>query len=195
MSQIQGGSTPKMLFVFENGIKAIFKPDMEGQNSPSPWYSDSNAEVAAYVLDDLLGTHLVPITVIRTAEGFRGSLQLLMSDVTNGTVDSLSAFNFNVMRVFDVISSGHDRKLLNFLFIPKSNRVVAIDHGGSFKRPCGDPAKIAKIVGQSSVARTKLMSIPLSSIRHALTPYLNPEAIQQVIKNLEVVRSSFLSAG
>ncbi|MBM3297772.1 MAG: hypothetical protein FJY83_09270 [Candidatus Aminicenantes bacterium] len=76
---LQSGRTSAWIVTLSDGTtsrRAFFKSIRRNRPAPMP---DSYAyEIAAYELDKLLGLELVPVTVERTIEGRRGSLQLFL---------------------------------------------------------------------------------------------------------------------
>jgi hypothetical protein len=126
-------------------VQAIFKPHKESA------YSSAIAEMATYETDRLLGTHLVPLTLIRRLNGKDGSIQVWVRNLTPGDVNfqimerdqdpvaALAQFEdidfpgIYALGVLDYLIANTDRNENNWLIIQKkNNRVVAIDHGASF---------------------------------------------------------------
>ncbi len=121
-----GGSYEKYVLVFSNGMKAIFKPTHH-------FYE----EVAAYRLDNLLQLGLVPMTLARVINGRSGTVQYFVPDMVPGSVAHVGSKNFRRMIIFDFLIRNRDRHLNNFLFWSDQNRIIAIDHGLAFSKPCG----------------------------------------------------------
>jgi hypothetical protein len=71
-----GGTTDKKVFQISD-IQAIYKTG----NDLSMEWSNVNAEVAAYVMDQFLGTHLVPMTVKRAVGSHLGSMQYFVRNL------------------------------------------------------------------------------------------------------------------
>ncbi len=135
-----GGSYPKKLLLFEEGISGVFKKATYDE------FANPKAEVAAYWIDhELLETHLVPMTVERTIEGVPGTVQVFIKNASDEIPESIFANNFPELTLFDHIMGNQDRKLGNILFIPDLNRVVAIDNGAGLNFiPCHDSADILR---------------------------------------------------
>lgn len=99
-------------------------------------------EVAAYELDKLLGLNMVPVTVERTYNGKKGSLQLWIENCMTERVrkeKNLSAtdtvgWNRQIykVRVFDNLIYNIDRNLGNLL-IDANWKIYMIDHSRCFK--------------------------------------------------------------
>ena len=95
-------------------------------------------EVAAYVLDTLLGFGLVPPVVERKIEGKRGSLQAWVerslarfAPATPPSDMSRANEEMHAMRLFDYLIFNTDRHVRNVVFTPDW-RPVAIDNSISF---------------------------------------------------------------
>ena len=100
-------------------------------------------EVAAYELDKLLGTRLVPPTVERTFEGKRGSLQLWVEGVMteserkkkNPHPPDIEAWNrqmYTVRLLHQLVSNADSRNIQNVLVDP-SFRIYAVDFSRAFQ--------------------------------------------------------------
>jgi hypothetical protein len=99
-------------------------------------------EVAAYELDKLLGLNMVPVTVERTYNGKKGSLQLWVEDAITEkarkekNLQALDVKEWNQqifkVRVFDNLIYNIDRNLGNLL-ITSDWKIYMIDHSRCFK--------------------------------------------------------------
>lgn len=101
-------------------------------------------EIAAYLLDKLLGLGMVPPTVERRYHGDRGSLQLWIPDsmtlktklARNIKTPLIKVFNWNRMtylqRAWDNLIANEDRHTNQILVTPDF-RMVLIDHSRSFR--------------------------------------------------------------
>ena len=92
-------------------------------------------EVAAFLVSEALGWHLIPPTVLRDAEphGF-GSVQLFIDADPRAHYFSLQGSfddTFRQIAVFDVLINNADRKGGHIL-LSKEGRIWAIDHGITF---------------------------------------------------------------
>ncbi|MBT8448351.1 MAG: hypothetical protein KJO69_01590, partial [Gammaproteobacteria bacterium] len=114
-----------------------------GRWKPRKRYADRYLhEVAAYKLDRKLGIGLVPITIERSVEGNKGSLQVWY----DGLVSKLSykeagddykghcdrKAQRNMMRVYDYLIMNDDRNQTNILHNTDDWQVWFIDHSRSF---------------------------------------------------------------
>ena len=207
-SGVLGGSLPKFLVTFRNGVQGVFKPDLSNAVRQryatwNFWYSDSGAEVAAYLLDLELETDVVPMTVIRNVNGMRGSLQYFVSDMEDGSFDSLAAANFKEFLVFDFFARAADRKLPNFLYSRRKNQVVAIDNGGCFdmsrgNRPSFDPVgsveDTVEILMKTPHQQRTVRNLSGERIRELLQLYLPTDEIEEVVNRIDAVRGVLLAS-
>jgi hypothetical protein len=124
-----------LLATFESGRMGVFKPDEKNE----AWDDGSaEAEVAAYKASNLLGFHCVPPTLMRTIDGRRGSLQLLLESefdscdtaqfqacILDTDPDSLAT-----LQIFDFVFGQWDRRLSNILFLTRGGKtyVSGIDN-------------------------------------------------------------------
>ncbi|HEV2426615.1 MAG TPA: phosphatidylinositol kinase [Acidimicrobiales bacterium] len=139
-------------------------------------------EVAAYVLDDVLGTGLIPPTVGRDDLPFGpGSLQLWVDDngedhyFTLRSREELGGW-FADLAAFDVIANNADRKSGHVLF--DGERCWAIDNGLCFHVH----DKLRTVVWEFAGAPLEpRLSERLTTFAHsdgsALAPWLSPEEV------------------
>ena len=113
------------LITLKSGVKAIWKP-MYGSSGSSGYN-----EIAAYKIDEKLGTKLVPMTVEREINGVKGSLQVFVEATDNVVVKPRpESFSF-----FDTLINNPDRHGGNYL--TREGRPIAIDNGIAFEPPAG----------------------------------------------------------
>lgn len=86
----------------------------------------ANPEVASYVIDQKLGTNLVPITVERELNGVPGTMQLFVSDADKARLTP----NTDSVGFFDFLIGNHDREH-NYLTV--QGRPVFFDNGLAFQ--------------------------------------------------------------
>ena len=120
----EGATRPKMVH-FACGIKGIYKKQ---SIHPSSRYQ---SEVAAYILDDLLNFDLVPMTVYRELQGFKGSLQYFIKGAKPLRLSEKYKKSHKLI-LFDYIIQNKDRNVGNILML--GEREVAIDHGLTIRR-------------------------------------------------------------
>lgn len=153
VKELGTGITNPQKFTLDNGkfqFAGVFKTVDERKrgltklaNSVEMDFKDSwMFEVAAYELDKLLGLNMVPVTVERSYNGKKGSLQLWIENAMTERVrkeKNLTATNtvdwnrqiFKV-RVFDNLIYNIDRNLGNLL-IDANWKIYMIDHSRCFK--------------------------------------------------------------
>ncbi len=200
----RGAQKEKYVVSFKDGTKALFKPDPKVKD----FVANSDAEVSAYLLDQKLELNMVPMTVMRTINGQRGSLQYFVDNAKPAahfvTLERYAQkFNSDYdpapdLKVFDFIFGNQDRHLHNYLMIPLSNKhgggakVVAIDSGLMFKHHPKDyyiaetGGKIPNIEGLIPQKRVyyKLKQLSDNQIRALLKDYPNikSEGVETSIK-------------
>jgi hypothetical protein len=129
------GSNDYHLFTLADGTKAVFRSEDE------PW--GSQAEVAAYRFDQLLGTELVPPTVPRTlhkgelgerwpweSESRIGSMQLFVEGARSAIAEDLKQPDLANSEILSFLLGRYDNHSGNLLVAP-DGRLVVIDFEGS----------------------------------------------------------------
>lgn len=134
----KGGVNQSMRVVFDDGGRAILKPDAGGRNTIYESLLDgskSSREVGTYVTDRHLGFNQVPETVAIDDPNFGRSAMQEWKDSQRfpdiGDKGTFYAKDEQMMAVRDYITGNHDRHLGNVLMSPEGG-MVAIDHGESF---------------------------------------------------------------
>jgi len=158
--------------------------------------SSANNEVLAYEVDKLFSFDLVPVTVLRTYKGKRGSFQLFMRNTTMGEnyKGSVARSKIGKLRVFDFLLGGLDRHPENYLFDSKG-KIIAIDHeqrSNALTKDIriGHSVKYSEYWSGAVFLRTEdgrklvshLKKISNREIFQKLGPYLKIEHIQSLIK-------------
>ena len=116
-----GGVTNPMLVQLPYDVGGVFKEKKKLHPS-----SNYKSEIAAYLLDELVGFNLVPMTIKKEILGKKGSIQYFVKSTQ-------AALKFNDYRksgnlmVFDYLIGNRDRTGNNVLVV--KNREVGIDHG------------------------------------------------------------------
>ena len=115
------------LLFFENGVKAIFKPNRPLVNQASA--------LRAYHFSQLLDLNLVPPTVIRTIDGKRGIVQLFIEGETgdNYDLDRLSAFQKSDIYLFHVILGELDPSTNDIVIGQNCKSPALIDNEGNIE--------------------------------------------------------------
>ncbi len=155
-------------------------------------YRDSAIfEVAAYLMDQMLGINRIPPAVPRSIEDRDGSVQIWLEGTTPEDVllreDRLVPPDLagwrrqkQVMRVFDSLVANTDRNQGNIL-IDRGWRLWFIDHTRSF----GESSKLAdadKITTCERRLWTALREIDEAALRRQLEPYLTEKQIARLLQ-------------
>lgn len=132
------GVPTKAFLKSNNGYRAIFKPT--GGPTVSKTYSYWESEVGTYLLDQLLGLHIVPMTIGFSYHGKQGSLQFMVDEKGLGLIQGGGkglAANFESMQFLDYVIGNVDRdntfRNSNWFYWPDQKRVIAFDHGLAFQ--------------------------------------------------------------
>lgn len=171
---------------------AVYKPSKGEQ--PLWDFPDNTLalrEVAAYLLSEALGYHIVPVTVYRE-EGPHGpgSLQQYIEyDV------EYHYFNFTVVdkerlrpvALFDLLANNADRKGSHVFFEEKTRELYAIDHGICFHEQDKLRTVIWDFAGQSIPDELLAPLSSSSSWSAMLEDYLSPVEISALLRRTEVL--------
>lgn len=153
------GVTGALHVPLEEGVEGVWKPSL-GR------YANGNAEVAASVVDQHLGTGLVPLTVERKLEGVKGTIQLKVNNLkAMNKGQDLQAYPDH-LRMFDYLIGNSDRHSSNYLFTAEG-KTVAIDHGLAFKPPMAsyrDDVNMAIVQKESILKEKKQIEASLQRI-------------------------------
>jgi hypothetical protein len=163
-------------------------------------------EIAAYLLDKLIGLNMVSPTVEREFQGKKGSLQLwattkysLLKIMEQGIPipeearDSTDKMKY-IVRVFDCLIANDDRTQQNLLYT-EDWRTIVIDHSRAFRSTKeyvqrlvygrnGIKSAEGRLLLFRRVPRSLVDSIralDANKIRQAVGPYLSEEEIQAVM--------------
>jgi hypothetical protein len=184
-----GGTVEKKVLVFKNGTRAVFKLG----DDPSVTWSNPRAEVAAYVLDQILGTEIVPMTVLRTIDGVTGSVQVFVEGAKSGQAKDIFVPNFPAIAYFDTVTRNRDRKRDNYMKLEEENRLVGIDNGDGFKltQTCLSGSQSIRYLVDRPNLKENLMDITLDDLQGELKEWLKPEEIQSAWESIEDLQSVF----
>ena len=139
----EGVTKPVKLYLKKGDLeaKAVWKnPSGIQQGFLEGW----QYEIAAYLIDKLIGLNMIPPTVEREFQGKKGSLQLwvtakysllkLMEEripIPEAARDSTDNMKY-VLRVFDCLIANDDRTQQNLLYT-EDWRTIIIDHSRAFR--------------------------------------------------------------
>jgi hypothetical protein len=163
----EGVTNPKKVTLKQGDtvFYAIHKPLKRGRQKG--YWESYQAEVAAYILDKLLGLDMVPPTVVRRVDGELGSLQLWVDGCDTykrlePKVPQTPEFSQQIsrMKMFDNLIHNDDRNAGNFL-LDEAWNVILIDHSRAFldrKKLLGKGTSQPAQYDRELVARLKLLS-------------------------------------
>ena len=163
-------------------------------------------EVAAYRLDRLLGLRLVPVTVIRTVDGVRGSAQLWIDDVISmqeamdhGMAPRDEArldYNMMLMSVLDGLIHNVDRNFTNILVQPQTDAFHLIDHSRAFRTYKALPRWLEEhdVPLPEDLAR-RLRALDLETLQATLGDLLHKNQIKPILKRRDLLVENLTERG
>jgi hypothetical protein len=137
----QGITKPRRAFFAPGAVAASAIVKVLPRKRMNGFWEGYQSEVAAYVLDRLLGLDMVPVTVERRVDGDRASVQLwinqtrLLSDVGTEVPPRPHEWARQVrrQRVFDALIANIDRNAGNML-VDEDWNMILIDHSRAFMK-------------------------------------------------------------
>jgi hypothetical protein len=155
-------------------------------------------EIAAYRLDRMLGLYMVPVAVLRTVAGQKGTLQYIpiaaLSEserVTSGkgqrAICSMSKQN-GAMYVFDTLIHNSARSPLSMLYGSSDFQLMLVDHRQSFGTQEGRPEYLKHIeltIGDEW--RTALLNIGDEKLHSALSDVLDKNRLSALSKRRDAL--------
>ncbi len=176
-------------------LLAVYKPQVgERPLWDFPPASLARREVAAYLLSEMLGLHLVPCTVLRTGPLGPGALQQFIPHTPGYhyfTFRERDRQRLRPLVFFDLLANNADRKGSHILVEKRSRRLYAIDHGLCFHEEeklrtvlwdfAGEPIPPALL----QAARTLLNSA--SDLSTMFQPYLSSGEIDALYGRAEAL--------
>ena len=147
-------------------------------------------DIAAYLLDRMLGLNMVPVTVYREVGGEPGSLTFWIDDAIDETERKrreIPAMGDKASRlVFDMLIFNEDRNTGNILYTLHDGRMHLIDHSRSFRTYTGRPRGLKKLeIEIPAGLRQRLQALEPDRIRAVLAPWLQEVQIQALLKRRE----------
>ena len=161
---------------------AVYKPT---QGEQPLWDFETNTlalrEVAAYIVSEALGFHIVPFTMLREDGPYgRGSLQQYIEHDPNYhyfTFSDEDKTKLQPVVLFDLLTNNADRKGGHVFFENDTRQLYAIDHGICFHEDDKLRTVLWDFGGQQIpddlIARLSLNSNLLAELK----PYLSPNEI------------------
>jgi len=171
---------------------AVYKP-IRGEQPL--WDFETNTlalrEVAAYIVSEALGLHIVPFTTLRDEGPYgTGSLQQFVDYDPNYHYFNFSEDDRQKLRpvvLFDLLVNNADRKGGHIFFEDDTHKLYAIDHGICFH----EDDKLRTVLwdfGGQSIPDELLASLSLSSNLLAdLEPYLSPNEIAALQSRADLI--------
>jgi len=172
---------------------AVYKPSRGEQPL---WDFPENTlalrEVAAYLVSEALGFHLVPFTALRDdGPHGSGSLQQFINYDPDYHYFSFSNEDRQLLRpviLFDLLINNADRKGGHIFFENETHKLYAIDHGICFHEEDKLRTVLWDFAGQK-IPADLLDRLSLSrSLLTDLAPYLSPEEIRALCNRAESIR-------
>ena len=175
---------------------AVYKPT---QGEQPLWDFETNTlalrEVAAYLVSESLGLHIVPFTMLREDGPYgRGSLQQYIEHDPNYhyfTFSDEDKAKLQPVVLFDLLTNNADRKGGHVFFDDKTNQLYAIDHGICFHEDDKLRTVLWDFGGQQIPAELISRLSLTSSLLADLEPYLSPSEISA----LQARADSIIKAG
>ena len=172
---------------------AVYKPKRGEQPLwDFPENSLAHREVAAYLISETLGFHIVPFTILRENGPYgAGSLQQFIDFDPEYHYFSFTDSDKQLLRpvvLFDLLVNNADRKGSHVFFENKTHRLFAIDHGICFH----EDDKLRTVLwdfGGQRIPEDLLSRLSLSpGLLAALEPHLSPREIEALHRRAESLR-------
>ncbi|MBD3867013.1 MAG: hypothetical protein IFK94_02720 [Acidobacteria bacterium] len=147
-------------------------------------------DIAAYLLDRMLGLNMVPVTIYRELDGEPGSLTVWIE----GAIDESERKSRELppigdkasMLVFDLLIFNEDRNTGNILYTLGDGRMHLIDHSRSFRTYTGRPRSLKnQDIEMPDDFRERLAAMEPDRIRTVLAPWLKEVQIRALLKRSE----------
>ena len=149
-------------------------------------------EVAAYLLDRILGLGMVPVTVLRTLEGRPGSLQAWV----DGALDQEAAEDYNMeffetegkasqltlARVFDALIGNAERKRADVLGLVNRDQILLIDHSKAFSTSTELPPRLGPLRPVPETMVEALASLDRTAVERQLGALLSEAQIDALLE-------------
>jgi len=182
------------IFKTIDALRPGIVPAELGGNAPD--FQDSwRFEIAAYIVDRIIGLEMVPATVARTINRNDGSLQWwvesMMTEANrlqqNVTPKDARAWDDNVLKMwlFDQLIANTDRILSNIL-VTKEFDLRLVDHGRAFRpRPdLRDPAQLTRF---SRSLLAGLARLEFAEVKTRIGQYLSDAQITTMLQRRDAI--------
>jgi hypothetical protein len=180
-----------------NEYPAVYKPTRGEQPLwDFPESTLASREVAAYIVSEQLGFHIVPFTTLRDDGPFgAGSLQQFIEYDPEYHYFSFSEEDKQLLQpvvVFDLLCNNADRKGSHVFFEKDTHKLYAIDHGICFHEDNKLRTVLWDFAGQKI---PEDLLAPLSGVKNllpSLEPYLNRRELSALCARAEsIVKRGF----
>jgi uncharacterized repeat protein (TIGR03843 family) len=171
---------------------AVYKP-LRGEQPlwDFPENTLAGREVAAYLVSEHLGLHIVPFTILREDGPFgAGSLQQYIDYDPEYHYFSFSEEDRQLLKpvvLFDVLCNNADRKGSHVFFEKGTHHLYAIDHGICFHEDDKLRTVLWDFSGQTIPADLLAPLSGLRSLLPSLEPYLTPREISSLVTRSESI--------
>ena len=172
---------------------AVYKP-LRGEQPlwDFPENSLAGREVAAYLISEALGFHIVPFTTLRDDGPYgAGSLQQFIDYDPDYHYFSFSEEDKQLLKpvvLFDLLCNNADRKGSHVFFENRTHKLYAIDHGICFH----EDDKLRTVLWDFSGQKIPLDLLSCLSLNRkllaALEPFLSPREISALVTRSESIR-------
>lgn len=155
-------------------------------------------EIAAYLLDRMLGLFMVPTTVLREHKGRQGSLQFVpvpvlsererVADNKGGRMYCSRQKQVGAMYVFDALIHNPVRSPLSMLYGPDDWLLILVDHRQSFGEEIGLPEYLQTVeltIGEQW--RAALQEIDDEMLGDSLGDVLDPKRLAALAKRRDAL--------
>jgi uncharacterized repeat protein (TIGR03843 family) len=171
---------------------AVYKP-MRGEQPlwDFPENSLASREVAAYLVSEHLGFHIVPVTTLRPDGPYgAGSLQQLIDYDPEYHYFSFSEADKRLLKpvaLFDLLCNNADRKGSHVLFEKDTHRLYAIDHGICFHEENKLRTVLWDFAGQKIPENLLAPLSGINSLLPSLELYLTPGELAALCTRAESI--------
>lgn len=180
--------------VYHEGKKypAVYKP-LRGEQPlwDFPENSLAGREVAAYLVSEELGFHIVPFTTLREDGPYgAGSLQQFIDYDPEYHYFNFSDEDKQLLRpvvLFDVFCNNADRKGSHVFFEKDTHKLYAIDHGICFHEDNKLRTVLWDFAGQKIPENLLALLSGVKGLLPSLEPYLNPRELSALCTRAESI--------
>ena len=172
---------------------AVYKPSRGEQPLwDFPEQTLALREVAAYIVSEALGFHMVPFTTLRNDGPYGvGSLQQFVEYDPEYHYFNFTNADKQLLRpiaLFDLLVNNADRKGGHIFFENATHKLFAIDHGICFHEEDKLRTVLWDFAGQRIPADLLERLSPSPDLLADLGPYLSPEEISALCTRAEYIR-------